>query len=137
MTIGPYPISRMPHIERLEADEAHLVKNLNFFTPGDPEYDYYADCLEENARRLELRRLMMESDKRDALAIVVEDIAENVSCMIGFELELIGEVDEIDETHYLAGPNYEPGATPDEAWYRAINAMSGCGRGPEPMLDRG
>ena len=112
----------------------NLIANLHFFDFYDPEYAYYADQLEEAD---EVKRLMMEADRRDALAIVLEDIANNVAGMIDFEMELIGEVDEIDQTHYLAGPNYEPRMTPDEAYYRHINAMCQFHRGPEPMLDRG
>ena len=138
MTIGPYPISRMPHIERLEADEAHLVKNLNVFTPGDPEYAYYLDCLEENARRLRVRDLMLEADKREQVCILDAPVAEHTAYHIQFEMEIIGEVDETLQEHYLDGPEYNPHMTPTEEYIRQTVLMSShwC-RGPEPMLDRG
>jgi len=95
------------------------------------------DCIDENTMRLEVRRLMLEADKREQDFIFDAPVAENVAWHIGFELNIKGEVDEVMQEHYLTGPKYNPHMTPTEEYIRWIATQRfSFERGPEPMLDR-
>ena len=118
-----YPISRMPHIARLEDDNENLIDCMDACEPGEPDYAYYLDCLNENDKRLETRRLMLEADRRDVF-IISSPVAKNVAGFIEFELHMIGEVDQTVGEHYLTGPKYNRHETPTPEFMRWIATQS-------------
>lgn len=123
MTISSYPISRMPHALRIEKDNESLERHLLTYEPGEDGYDMCLDSINENTRRLEIRRLMLEADRREQVAgptafhehgLGFVTIVEQITRWVYDSTS----IDEPMQEHYLRGPHYDKYLTPTPEFIR-------------------